>query len=379
MVRYTCLTLFLYSCLPITASSGTIDRVWCNALGTSGDTVVIHFASTQDIESFQKLEQTADKIIVRFPSSVIHESAIDSACGSVGVAIKQQQIRDFAVYNISSISHNGEARIVRVSSKQVDVLIAKLSKPVAGATPPAISPTNKNWKLEVIVIDAGHGGVDAGAEGVNGVFEKNITLAIAKRLRELVKDAMPATKVVMTRETDTFVELYKRTQIANEAKGKLFISIHCNSMPTKPHPARGCETYILRPGRNADATNVAARENASIQFEKSKDRYAGLDEDRLIVATMAQRSFVRFSEERARQIQSSMKQNSPLKDRGVNQAGFYVLVSASMPNVLFETAFISNPEDAAYISSAKGQLETAESMLAAIQNFARTYEKAVGR
>jgi len=229
------------------------------------------------------------------------------------------------------------------------------------------------------VIDAGHGGIDVGAEGVNGVYEKNVTLAIAKRLREKILKAFPATKVVLTRDDDTFVELYRRTQIANEANGKLFISIHCNSMPTKPHKARGCETYILRPGRNDDAARVAARENASVKFESSTSRYAKLDEEQLIVATLAQRSFVRFSERLATAVQREVSKGTGLKDRGVSQAGFFVLVGASMPNILFETAFLSNEEDARYISSADGQEAVAEAMVRALSTYSREWKRSSGR
>jgi N-acetylmuramoyl-L-alanine amidase len=168
----------------------------------------------------------------------------------------------------------------------------------------------------------------------------------------------------MTRDSDTFVELFRRTQIANEANGKLFVSIHCNSMPTKPHPANGCETYILRPGRNEDAARVAAQENASVKFERSQDRYKAMTEDQLIVATMAQ-------------IQQRVSTATGLTNRGVNQAGFFVLVGASMPNLLFETAFLSNNKDAAYISSSAGQNATAKAMLTAISDYAAFYERSL--
>lgn len=177
----------------------------------------------------------------------------------------------------------------------------------------------------------------------------------------------------MTRDSDVFVELYRRTQIANEHHGKLFISIHCNSMPTKPHPAHGCETYILRPGRNDDAARVAARENASVQFERSQSPYAGMTQDQVIVATMAQRSFVQLSEKLASLVQREVSKATPIEDRGVSQAGFFVLVGASMPNILFETAFLSNTSDAAYISSARGQHDVATAMLNAITAYATSY------
>lgn len=357
------------------ASAAELRNIDCVVTEQS---IVVTITAAQAIESFQKPERNGSTVIVRFPLSTFSEGIIDSSCSHANVTVNLEQIRTFAVLRITSPSHPGNISAVRNGKQEIIVTITSAADGGEQQEQP-YRAASTHWKLDVIVIDAGHGGVDAGAEGVNGVLEKIITLAIAKRLRDQIQTKYPGTKVVMTRETDTFVELYRRTKIANDAKGKLFVSIHCNSMPSKPHPARGCETYILRPGRNSDAASVATRENSSIQFEKSGDRYAALTEDNLILATMAQRSFVRFSEDLASNIQKCMASRTQLKSRGVNQAGFYVLVGASMPNVLFETAFISNPDDAAYISSPKGQQQTAEAMLEAISSYARTYEKAIGQ
>jgi len=150
---------------------------------------------------------------------------------------------------------------------------------------------------------------------------------------------MPGTKVIMTRDDDTFIELYRRGQIANKSNGKLFISIHLNSMPKKPWPSNGFESYILRPGRNDDAVMVANKENSAIKFEKDKSRYKELTEEEMIIATVAQSAFVKLSELFARILQEEVDNKTSMVNRGVNQAGFYVLVGASMPNVLFEGDF----------------------------------------
>jgi len=365
-------------CCVVVASATQIDRIACSHSPARIDMLI---SASEPITSFQKPERQGSQVIIRIPQSSIASHAVDTTCITKDFSIVTEQIRTFAVIKITARQHQGEVLLQRSGANQLALSIESKSQ-LTGEKPQLASEKPKseeNWKLDVVVIDAGHGGVDAGAIGVNGVREKDVTLAIAKKLRDLVRENFPDTKVVMTRDTDTFIELYKRTQIANEAKGKLFISIHCNSMPTKPHPAHGCETYILRPGRNADAASVAARENASINFERSKDRYANLTEDNLIVATMAQRTFVRFSEELASEVGKAVAANTPLKNRGVNQAGFYVLVGASMPNILFETAFLSNTDDAAYVSSAKGQTELATSMMKAIKAYVKTYEKAASK
>lgn len=130
----------------------------------------------------------------------------------------------------------------------------------------------ERWDFDVIVIDPGHGGKDAGAIGINGVKEKDVNLGVALKLGKLIERNIKDVKVVYTRKTDKFVELYKRGKIANEANGNLFISIHCNSTPQKPTDANGFEVYLLRPGRTKEAIDIAERENSVIQYEDNPQR-----------------------------------------------------------------------------------------------------------
>ncbi|MEY3689119.1 MAG: hypothetical protein RIT37_681, partial [Bacteroidota bacterium] len=162
---------------------------------------------------------------------------------------------------------------------------------------------------------------------------------------------------------------------ANKNKGKLFISIHCNSMPTKPHSANGCESYILRPGRNSEAVRVAEKENAAIRLEKEQVNYEDMSEEKLIISTMAQSAFVKFSEKFAAMLQKEVSGKTGLFNRGVNQAGFLVLVGASMPNVLFETGFLSNINDEKLLASEKGQQIMAEGIVKAVKRYAQEYAK----
>jgi len=351
-------------------SANRIESVRCELIN---DVVTIRIIASTTIESFQKPELSGSEILVRLPDMGIENDAVHESCALHSIAVSSKLIRNILVLRIEAGVANSEVEITRDGS---NALVLSVSR---GAKVRASGANGRKWMLDVIVIDAGHGGVDGGAEGVNGVFEKDVTLQLALQLRDKLRTLMPDTKVVMTRETDVFVELFRRTQIANEAGGKLFVSIHCNSMPTKPHPANGCETYILRPGRNADAARVASRENSSVQFEKPNKRYGAMDEEQIIVATMAQRSFVRFSELFASNLQKTVAQNSPLQNRGVNQAGFYVLVGASMPNVLFETAFLSNEKDASFISSSSGQTKMVNAMSNAIVQYAEKYQETLNK
>ena len=232
---------------------------------------------------------------------------------------------------------------------------------------------HRAWSLATIVIDAGHGGKDPGAIGVGDAQEKDVTLAVARNLRDEIRRAMPGVTVVMTRSDDSFVELFRRGQIANERNGRLFISIHCNSMPQKPDPASGFECYILRPGKNEDAEQVTAAENGAIRFETDREKYAAMSAENAIMASMAQSAFVRYSELLASALRRAMKRKTSIPDRGVHQAGFYVLVGASMPSVLVEIGYLSNEKDAAVLTSAAGQKKIARALFEGVRSYEKIY------
>lgn len=235
----------------------------------------------------------------------------------------------------------------------------------------------EKWKFDVIVLDAGHGGKDAGAIGINGVKEKDINLGVTLALGKLIQKEMKDVKVVYTRKTDTFVELYRRGQIANENNGKLFISIHCNSTPRKPTDASGFEVYLLRPGRTKEAIAIAERENGVIQYEDNPKRYEKLTDENFILVSMAHSAYMRYSERFSELVDNSYALKTDIPSRGVKQAGFYVLVGASMPSVLVETGFLSNRHDAKYLSSSRGQKKIAGAIFNAIKSYKKFYESSL--
>jgi N-acetylmuramoyl-L-alanine amidase len=234
------------------------------------------------------------------------------------------------------------------------------------------------WKMDVIVIDAGHGGVDPGTIGVRGTPEKDITLAIALKLGALIEKQLPDVKVVYTRTDDSFVELYRRAQIANEVGGKLFISIHCNSTERKPSSLNGFEIYLLRPGKTESAIEIAERENAVITLEQGyEQRYQELTEENFILVTMQQMAFMKYSETFAEIAARAMSKSLNIKNSGVKQAGFYVLVGASMPNVLVEVGYLSNRNEETILRGTSGQKKIAEALFEGIVEYKNEYEKGI--
>jgi N-acetylmuramoyl-L-alanine amidase len=234
------------------------------------------------------------------------------------------------------------------------------------------------WKLDVIVIDAGHGGKDPGTIGVAGTYEKEITLSVALKLGKLIEKNLKDVKVIYTRTTDQFVELYRRTQIANEAAGKLFVSLHCNALPHKPSSKSGFEIYLLRPNRSEEAVSIATRENSVVQLEEGyEERYRKLTEEEFIMITMAQSAYMKHSEQFAECAVGSMAKNLVIKNSGVKQAGFYVLVGASMPNVLVEIGYLSNRKEEQLLRSRDGQKKIAEALFKGLKEYKRKYEQAL--
>jgi N-acetylmuramoyl-L-alanine amidase len=266
--------------------------------------------------------------------------------------------------------------IIIALHKRVDP--SELAQQHAQPAPAVSAGANRGrdrWKLDVIVIDPGHGGKDPGTIGVRGTREKDVTLAISRKLGDLIRANMENTQVVFTRETDEFVELDRRGQIANEAGGKLFVSIHANSMPRKPAPQRGFEIYLLRPGRTEEAIRIAERENAVIRFEDDyEERYAHLTEENFILVTMAHSAYIRYSEQFADILQNKITGYTDIGNRGVRQAGFYVLVGASMPSVLVEVGYLSNADEERFLASAQGQQQIAEALYRAIERYSEDYD-----
>ncbi len=233
----------------------------------------------------------------------------------------------------------------------------------------------KKWSFKVVVIDPGHGGRDYGTIGLHGIKEKNINLKIALKLGKILKKNMKDIKVVFTRKTDKFVPLYKRGQIANKAGGNLFISIHCNSTQRKSRNAEGYEIYLLRPGKTKEAIRIAEKENSVIKYENDPARYKKLTDENFILVSMAQASYMKYSEEFSDILNKEFSKDIDISSRGIKQAGFFVLVGASMPSVLIEAGFLSNPHDAAYLNSNKGQTQIAKAIYEAIKKFKKQYAK----
>lgn len=232
---------------------------------------------------------------------------------------------------------------------------------------------SKEW---VVVIDAGHGGKDPGTVGRKS-REKDLTLAIALKTGKYIEDNLPGVKVIYTRKNDTFVELYRRAEIANKAKADLFISIHINGLSDSR--VRGSETYAMGIHKDEGNLQVAMKENAVITLEEDySTRYQGYDpnsSESFITFTLMQNIYLEQSLSFASQLQSQFRERVGLHDRGVKQAGFIVLWQTTMPSVLVEAGFSSNPEEEKFLMSQQGQDYIASAIFRAFRSYKEAIDK----
>ncbi|MCH3884731.1 N-acetylmuramoyl-L-alanine amidase family protein [Tenacibaculum aquimarinum] len=232
-----------------------------------------------------------------------------------------------------------------------------------------ISPTAEAQKQYTIVLDAGHGGKDPGNLG-NGYKEKDIALKVTLKVGEMLSDEKDI-KVIYTRKTDVYPNLWKRGEIANKAKADLFVSIHCDSYQPRPE-AHGAGTFVLGLRGNKKNFEIAKRENAFIVSEENyKDRYEGFDpnsSESVIGLSLLQEENLDKSLQVASIIQTDFTQKAKRKDRKVKQDNFQVLRETVMPSVLIELGFLTNKEGA-FLNSKKGQIKMATSIAKSIKEY----------
>jgi len=233
----------------------------------------------------------------------------------------------------------------------------------------SLAQSKNNTKPFIVVLDAGHGGKDPGRPTSFGYKEKDIALDIVLRVGKQLEN-IDDIEVIYTRKKDVFLELRQRAAIANKADADLFISVHCNAHNTQ---AYGTETSVLGLHRNESNFRVAQQENEVIFMEDDYEQnYEGFDPsspESFIGLTLLQEDYLDQSILLARTIQNNFAQKLKRRDRGVKQAGFWVLHNTYMPSVLVETGFITNRKEGDYLNSERGKEEISKSILDAVLDY----------
>jgi N-acetylmuramoyl-L-alanine amidase len=278
---------------------------------------------------------------------------------------------------MDTVTKNGNRRHIITPLKAGYLLIViAISLTILSAGVTEHPPQQKQY---VVVIDAGHGGRDPGALGSSS-REKDIVLAIALKTGNYIMENFKDVKVIYTRDKDVFVDLDKRAEIANKNHADLFISIHTNSIKAGgPRSPVGTETFVLGTDKENANLAVAMKENSVIEFEEDySKKYEGYDPkspESFIIFSLMQNIYHKQSLDFASLVQEQFRVRVGRTDRGVKQAGFLVLWMTSMPSVLIEAGFISNPAEEQWLKSSQGQDHVASAIYRAFRDYKSEIDK----
>ena len=231
----------------------------------------------------------------------------------------------------------------------------------------------KNNKIRTIVIDPGHGGKDPGTMGTKrySKYEKHIALDISLKLGKSIKKAFPDIEIIYTRETDIFLELWERTELANKKNADLFISIHCDGF-TNPNPS-GASVFVMGMSKLKANMDVAMRENSVMYLEDDfKEKYDGFDPkspESYIVFSLMQNTFLDQSISIAEKIEDEFANRAKRKSRGVKQAPFYVISRVNMPSILIEAGFLTNPKEEDFLNTEIGKEHIASAIFRGFKSY----------
>ena len=233
-------------------------------------------------------------------------------------------------------------------------------------------------KIKTIVIDPGHGGKDSGTMGTKRfkIYEKHVALSVSLKLGKYISENFPDVEVIYTRNSDVFLELNERTEIANNANADLFISIHCDGF-TNPKPS-GASVFVMGMSKLKANMDVAMRENAAIYLEDNyQQKYDGFDPkspESYIVFSLMQNTYLNQSLSFAEEVENQFSTRANRKSRGVKQAPFYVISRTNMPSILVECGFLTNPKEEEFLHSDIGQDYIASAIFRAFRSYKESIE-----
>jgi len=347
---------------------------------------LVRIGALEKFKKFSSLSLSSGELLFQIIGGKIDtlDKANYPSIGKNGIIrrIIVDQMEDLVQISVK-LQDDVEGHVITQDEKSKEIQISLTGKMPEESKPTVniaeiLKEQKKNWEINTIVLDAGHGGKDPGTRGVNGTKEKDIALDITKRLGLLLKKNLKL-DVKYTRLTDKFVPLWERTRYANSVKGKLFISIHANSTGRRTTNVRGMEIYLLSSSKDKSSIEVYKRENKVVEEYENVERYNQiLNGDNMLFAMM-QSGFVKESEELASILLDNVIKKTKVVKRGVKQGGFIVLVGASMPSVLVEVGFLNNRIDEANLRRREYRQKVAEGLFEGIREFIRSSSREIAR
>ena len=329
-----------------------------------GSTAALRAArAKQAKEKSDSDDEDASTVVPAENQPAVQREAAKSSDTATKVSTVQTAGKSTGALDGAPAAKNSRSKLLKASKGKPD-----LPQPAAAPQPTrdgqATLTRALGLKIGRLVIDPGHGGHDTGTIGPTGLMEKDLCLDVALRLGKIIAQRLPGADVVYTRADDTYIPLEDRTNLANQSKADLFISIHANSSHNQA--ARGIETYYLNLKGSPEAMEVAARENASSQ--------EGVHDLEDLVKKIARNEKIDESREFAEDIQDSLakriqKSARTMRNRGVRKAPFVVLIGADMPSILTEISFLSNPSDEQLLKKPEYRQRVAEGLYQGIASY----------
>jgi N-acetylmuramoyl-L-alanine amidase len=311
-----------------------------------------------------------EEVRVRLPGLSLSGSRIEEINDGLVQEIRLEPVGDTAVLRVVLEGTAGEVKHTTLQDPYRLVLDVYRPKEPGGGEPGRGGPLQP---LRLIVLDAGHGGHDSGAIGPNGILEKDVVLDVTRRVARMVEPGL-GVKVVLSRDSDVFVPLRDRTNFANKQRADLFVSIHANAHPQAV--SEGVETYFLSSeASDSAARQVAAIENGVVQLEGAAGSRQRGDVLKSILWDLAQSEFQEESSVMAETVQDWMSKSMNLVNRGVKQAGFYVLGGAAMPAILIEIGFLTNRKEEKKLATPEHREALARAIYAGLAEYKRRYDQ----
>lgn len=308
-----------------------------------------------------------DEVRVRLPGLSLEGARTEEIADGLVQEVRLEPAGDAAVLRVVLQGAAGEVKHTVLQDPYR--LVLDVHRPREG---PAEPGRGTMQPLRLIVLDAGHGGHDSGAVGPTGVQEKEVVLDVTRRVAKKVEAGL-GVKVVMSRDSDTFVALRDRTNFANKQRADLFVSIHANAHPQSV--SEGVETYFLSSeASDSGARQVAAIENGVVQLESPSSRQR-TDVLKSILWDLAQSEFQEESSFMAETVLDSMSKSLSLVNRGVKQAGFYVLGGAAMPAILIEIGFLTNRKEERKLATSEHREALARAIYTGLAEYKRRYDQ----
>lgn len=341
-------------------------ELFAEAIDTNGVKIFNAEGKIQEVRLYKLEKSFGVDIYLDSEISVKSQAYIDQNGTDILLALTKASSYDVDVFTQQFIAKNWYIEI-----NPDDALEIEIVPPVEVNPDAAYNQVRDKLKFDTIIIDAGHGGHDPGNVGYRNTYEKDVVLAISKKLGNYINEYLPDVKVVYIRDDDTFVDLEERGHIANREEGDLFVSIHANSFQASS--VRGTEVFFLGLHRSETSLEIMKKENAV--FNTNGKEVMELSEDDLLIYELAHSGYISTSERIATLIDKQFTERAGRKSRGVKQAGFVVLYQASMPAMLVEVGFLSNPSEQRFLTSDYGQSIMASAIFRAIRDYKVEYEK----